>query len=1050
MVSKKKTTIIDNSKKKQDQLLKDLKKLEEQLYKYETELLAKELNCDPKDIPDNFRIYSGSSATYMKDQETIKSIHSAEGNELLQMIKRRRECIENLVNLENEITKLESKYFEESHDYGNMINGFHKMTSTSTSRGVNIRYDKRKKNVQTLDRIISLSSLTSPLSIKTSVAIPKNLMEQGSSNSNNPILLADGDNDSIRSMPINILDKLMQREFNYVLSNDLDIPLSINILSLECAKERSSYMRMYPNILNEITGQMFLKVSLFSNGRLVGTTMPTKYVTNTKESTSGKSESLSSGKIQTWNEWMKFPIKYSQLTRDAFVHFSVWDISSSDCKEIFIGETIMTLFSKRGTFRSDIIDLRLDPAKKGETKDNPWKMSPKNAFKLAKYPHGDEKMNELMKKSKMHLNGLMKRVHFLDKISLNEIEQIKADKKRKCNWLYLSIKLPTFTYDTNPFTLVFYQEEPILSHPFMPFVSAYVDPEQDLENLYESRHHEMTRNCQGDDRNLKPSAQMKHYLERIIKKPSCVPITSEERDLIWKFRYWLMKFPSALTKFVRCINWEIENEVKHAIKFINEWALCDAADALELLSDQFIHPFVRSYAVARLQEADDSIILLFLPQLVQSIRYEVNVFLILTSKDLNIEQTFEDHGLASFLVDKCTKNREIAILLYWYLKVEIEANERVDKAVSDLFKDVLDKMLLALDELGSTGREIKMTIEHQLKLVNGLENLGKNIADENGRLDYKRDLCIQRLSEDETFTKLHSLSLPLDPKVTVYGIIPEDTKLFSSKQMPMKLTFATNSHYLHEINSANDNYTLLYKRGDDLRQDQLVVQMIKVMDMLLKKEKLDLCLTPYSVLATSPTEGFVQFIKAYPFREVNNQGGIRAMLKKYRPAKTPEDIEIEALNNYTKSLAGYSIICYILGIGDRHMDNLLLCENGRDPKPFPPPMKLNSDIMNALGVENSDRRKMFVTYCYSAFCILRRNANLILNLFQLMLDAGIPDIAVEKDKAVEKVLHRFHLDLEDDEEKIYSKINSLINESTSDRFAAIMDVAHDFKQNYLN
>uniref|UniRef100_A0A0K0F8D4 Guanine nucleotide-binding protein subunit gamma n=1 Tax=Strongyloides venezuelensis TaxID=75913 RepID=A0A0K0F8D4_STRVS len=63
MVNKKKSTPIDNSKKKQEQIMKDLKKLEEQLYKYETELLTKELNCEPKDIPDNLRIYSGSSAT---------------------------------------------------------------------------------------------------------------------------------------------------------------------------------------------------------------------------------------------------------------------------------------------------------------------------------------------------------------------------------------------------------------------------------------------------------------------------------------------------------------------------------------------------------------------------------------------------------------------------------------------------------------------------------------------------------------------------------------------------------------------------------------------------------------------------------------------------------------------------------------------------------------------------------------------------------------------------------------------------------------------------
>ena len=40
-------------------------------------------------------------------------------------------------------------------------------------------------------------------------------------------------------------------------------------------------------------------------------------------------------------------------------------------------------------------------------------------------------------------------------------------------------------------------------------------------------------------------------------------------------------------------------------------------------------------------------------------------------------------------------------------------------------------------------------------------------------------------------------------------------------------------------------YIVIYKRGDDLRQDQLVVQMFSLMDRLLKRENLDLCLTPY-------------------------------------------------------------------------------------------------------------------------------------------------------------------------------------------------------------
>ena len=46
-------------------------------------------------------------------------------------------------------------------------------------------------------------------------------------------------------------------------------------------------------------------------------------------------------------------------------------------------------------------------------------------------------------------------------------------------------------------------------------------------------------------------------------------------------------------------------------------------------------------------------------------------------------------------------------------------------------------------------------------------------------------------------------------------------------------------------------YALIYKTGDDLRQDQLVVQLFELMDGLLKRENLDLRLTPYRYESTS-------------------------------------------------------------------------------------------------------------------------------------------------------------------------------------------------------
>ena len=112
--------------------------------------------------------------------------------------------------------------------------------------------------------------------------------------------------------------------------------------------------------------------------------------------------------------------------------------------------------------------------------------------------------------------------------------------------------------------------------------------------------------------------------------------------------------------------------------------------------------------------------------------------------------------------------------------------------------------------------------------------------------------------------------------------------------------------------------------------------------------------------------------------------------------------------------AGYCIITYLLGVGDRHLDNLLLSKNGnlfhidfgyilgRDPKPFPPPMKLSREMVEAMGGVKSENYQEFKKLCYTAFLHLRRHANLILNLFTLMVDATIPDVALEPDKAVKK------------------------------------------------
>lgn len=68
-----------------------------------------------------------------------------------------------------------------------------------------------------------------------------------------------------------------------------------------------------------------------------------------------------------------------------------------------------------------------------------------------------------------------------------------------------------------------------------------------------------------------------------------------------------MNISKALTKFLKCVNWNSPQEVNQAIDQLYRWAPMDVEDALELLSPQFNHPAVRRYAVTRLKQAPDEV-----------------------------------------------------------------------------------------------------------------------------------------------------------------------------------------------------------------------------------------------------------------------------------------------------------------------------------------------------------------------------------------------------------------------------------------------------------
>lgn len=137
----------------------------------------------------------------------------------------------------------------------------------------------------------------------------------------------------------------------------------------------------------------------------------------------------------------------------------------------------------------------------------------------------------------------------------------------------------------------------------------------------------------------------------------------------------------------------------------------------------------------------------------------------------------------------------------------------------------------------------------------------------------------------------------------------------------------------------------------------------------------------------------------------------------------PFGVRAEALETFVRSCAGYCVMTYILGVGDRHLDNLMMAPDGRlfhidfgyilgnDPKPFPPPMKLCKEMIEAMGGADSALYVRFRMLACEAYNILRKSSDLIMSLFHLMAGASIAAIRCNPENAMLKLQVRASLRL---------------------------------------
>nr|CAD7407031.1 unnamed protein product [Timema cristinae] len=141
----------------------------------------------------------------------------------------------------------------------------------------------------------------------------------------------------------------------------------------------------------------------------------------------------------------------------------------------------------------------------------------------------------------------------------------------------------------------------------------------------------------------------------------------------------------------------------------------------------------------------------------------------------------------------------------------------------------------------------------------------------------------------------------------------------------------------------------------------------------------------------------------------------RAWLKESN--KTDAELN-KAIEDFTLSCAGYSVATYVLGVADRHSDNIMVKRTGqlfhidfghilghfkekfgfrRERVPF----VLTHDFVHVINKGQTRKEaiefQLFQERCEQAFLILRKHGSLILSLFAMMISTGLPELSSEKD-----------------------------------------------------
>uniref|UniRef100_A0A1A8BQ67 Phosphatidylinositol 4-kinase beta n=1 Tax=Nothobranchius kadleci TaxID=1051664 RepID=A0A1A8BQ67_NOTKA len=237
--------------------------------------------------------------------------------------------------------------------------------------------------------------------------------------------------------------------------------------------------------------------------------------------------------------------------------------------------------------------------------------------------------------------------------------------------------------------------------------------------------------------------------------------------------------------------------------------------------------------------------------------------------------------------------------------------------------------------------------------------------------------------------------------------------------------------------------SVIVKCGDDLRQELLAFQVLQQLKSIWEQERAPLWIKPYKILVLSSDSGMIEpVVNAVSLHQVKKQSQLSLLdyFLQEHGAPTTEAF-LTAQRNFVQSCAGYSLICYLLQVKDRHNGNILLDADGHiihidfgfilssSPRNLgfeTSAFKLTSEFVDVMGGPDGDMFNYYKMLMLQGLIAARKHMERVLQIVEIM-QQGSQLPCFHGSSTMRGLKERFHMSLT--EEQLQLLIDQLVDGS---------------------